>query len=88
MQNLHLLTIRIVRRSLGGNYAEVLPNVKPCNCGCLWTIPFAYNTYMMRTDGKRMRRIDATADEKVDCEVCGRRRFGGEFEIKEKENRK
>lgn len=36
-------------------------------------------------EGKKLVRIAGAADEKVTCELCGRRRFGGEFEEKEKE---
>jgi|GEM_PF-1180540 len=39
---------------------------------------------IMKADGKKLRRVEATADEKVDCEICGRRRFGGTYEVTEK----
>ena len=36
-----------------------------------------------KSEGIALRRIAGSADQKVDCEICGRRRFGGEFEDKE-----
>ena len=41
-----------------------------------------------KDEGVKLVRIAGAADEKVTCELCGRRRFGGEFENKEKNDAK
>ena len=43
---------------------------------------------MKKASGIKLRRVNETADEKVDCQICGCRRYGGEFEIKEESNEK
>ena len=36
---------------------------------------------MKKASGIKLRRIDAKTNEKVDCVLCGCRRYGGEYEI-------
>ena len=43
---------------------------------------------MKKASGIKLRRVNETADEKVDCQICGCRRFGGEFEIESSDNLK
>ena len=43
---------------------------------------------IQKDEGVKLVRIAGAADEKVTCELCGRRRFGGDFEIKEKGEQK
>lgn len=43
---------------------------------------------MKRASGVKLRRVNETADEKVDCRICGCRRYGGEFEIDNNGNSK
>lgn len=43
---------------------------------------------MKTASGVKLRRINVSINEKVDCQLCGRRRYGGEFEIEDAAGKK
>ena len=36
----------------------------------------------LKAEGKKMVTVHRGSDEKVACERCGRRRYGGKYEVK------